>query len=57
MEAKRARKALEEEVRRLKAELYQASLEASRKTQKMLSLEIKNDKMRLIGKSNKRQLP
>ena len=35
---------LEEEIRRLKAELYQMQMESSRKTQKALALEIKNDR-------------
>ena len=41
-------KALEEEIRHLKAELHQLSIEASRKTQRALSLEIKLDRMRLL---------
>ena len=40
-------KSLEDEIRRLKAELHTLSIEASRKTQKALALEIKVDRLLL----------
>jgi kinesin family member 4 len=40
-------RALEEEVRRLNAQLHQLSLQASRKAQRALALEISNDRLRL----------
>ena len=45
-------KALEVEIRRLKNQVYQINLEATRKAKKVLALEIKNDKLRLLLQQN-----
>ena len=47
-------KSLEDEIRRLKAELHTLSIEASRKTQKALALEIKVDRLLLKLQVNPR---
>jgi len=43
---------LEDQIQRLKTELHQLSMQSSRATQKALSLEIKNDKLRLVLQQN-----